>query len=84
MSPAEVLKGSTIYAARAVGAAARVGSLEPGKAADFALIDAPTVDHWLYHFRANACLMTVIDGIPRWLAPECRESNFLGDRSVPR
>jgi imidazolonepropionase len=84
MSPAEVLKGSTIYAARAVGVAARVGSLEPGKAADFALIDAPTVDHWLYHFRANACLMTVIDGIPRWLAPECRESNFLGDRSVPR
>jgi imidazolonepropionase len=62
MTPAEVLKGATIYAARAIGLEDRVGSLEPGKAADFAVIDAPDVDHWLYHLRPNACVATVIGG----------------------
>jgi len=68
MTPAEALKGATIHAARAAGAAAEVGSLEPGKAADFAVIDAPDVNHWLYHFRPNACVETVIGGVTRWLA----------------
>lgn len=62
MTPAEALKGATIYAARALGQEAQVGSLEPGKAADFAIIDAPDVNHWLYHFRANACIKTVVQG----------------------
>jgi imidazolonepropionase len=66
MSPAEALKGATIYAARAVGLDGSVGSLEAGKAADFALIDAPDVNHWLYHFRPNACAMTWIGGKLRW------------------
>jgi len=39
-----------------------VGSLEVGKQADFAVIDASDVNHWLYHFRANACRLTVIRG----------------------
>lgn len=68
MTPAEALAGATIVAARAVGLADRVGSLEPGKAADFAIIDAPDVDHWLYHFRPNACLRTVIAGRTVWRA----------------
>jgi len=68
MTPAEALKGATIYAARAIGLESEVGSLEPGKAADFVLLDAPDVNHWLYHFRPNACLMTVINGIERWTA----------------
>ena len=55
MTPAEALKGATVIAARAVGLASRIGSLEPGKAADFAVIDAPDVNHWLYHLRPNAC-----------------------------
>lgn len=62
MSPAEVLKGATLYAARALGLDRDRGSLEPGKAADFAVIDAPDVTHWLYHFRANACRATVAGG----------------------
>lgn len=66
MTPAEALKGATLYAARAVGLEAEIGSLEPGKAADLAVIDAPAVDHWLYHFRANACVMTIARGVPRW------------------
>lgn len=62
MTPAEVLKGSTVYAAKALGLEETIGSLEPGKAADFAVIDAPDVNHWLYHFRPNACVNTVIQG----------------------
>lgn len=68
MTPAEALKGATIHAARAVGLERQVGSLEVGKAADFAIIDAPDVNHWLYHFLPNACVMTVINGIQRWKA----------------
>jgi imidazolonepropionase len=68
MTPAEALKGATIYAARAAGVAAEAGSLEPGKAADFAVIDAPDVNQWLYQFRPNACVETVIGGVTRWRA----------------
>jgi imidazolonepropionase len=65
MTPAEALKGATILAARAVGLEPRVGSLEPGKAADLALIDAPDVNQWLYHLRANACRAVVVGGAVR-------------------
>jgi imidazolonepropionase len=68
MTPAEALKGATIIAARAVGLEQSVGSLEPGKAADFAVIDAPDVTHWLYHLRANACRASVIAGTVCWSA----------------
>jgi imidazolonepropionase len=73
MTPAEALKGATLYAARAVGLDADIGALAPGKAADFAVIDAPDEDHWLYHFRANACLLTAIAGVPRFRARGFRE-----------
>jgi imidazolonepropionase len=66
MTPAEVLKGATIIAARAIGMDAEVGSLEPGKRADFALFDAPDVTQWLYHLQANACVRTVIGGETVW------------------
>lgn len=62
MTPAEVLKGATVWAARALRMDRRVGSIEPGKAADFAVIDAPDVNHWLYHFRPNACLAAYARG----------------------
>jgi len=63
MTPAEALKGATIYAAKALSRQADRGSLEPGMAADFVVIDASDVNLWLYHFRPNACLATFIDGI---------------------
>ncbi len=66
MTPAEVLKGVTIVAARALGMEDRVGSLEPGKLADFAVIDAPDVTHWLYHLRPSACRRTVVGGQTIW------------------
>jgi imidazolonepropionase len=69
MTPGEVLAGATIVAARAIGLEAEIGSLEQGKRADFALIDAPDVSHWLYRFRGNACTDTYIGGACAWRAP---------------
>jgi imidazolonepropionase len=62
MTPAEALKGATFYAARALGLESTIGSLESGKAADFAVIEADGVTQWLYHFRPNACTLTVAGG----------------------
>ena len=69
MTPAEALRGATIVAARALGDESLLGSLEPGKAADLAVIDAPSVAHWLYHFRPNDCVLTVKAGRVAWRAP---------------
>lgn len=72
MTPAESLKGATLYAARALGRDADLGSLEPGKQADFAVFDAADVNEWLYFFRANACCLRGFRG---------QESGF---RELPR
>jgi imidazolonepropionase len=66
MTPAEALKGATCYAARALGLGGQVGTLDAGGPADFAVIDAPSVNHWLYHFQPNACRTTVIGGAICW------------------
>ncbi len=70
MTPREVLRGATAIAARAIGLEGNAGSLAPGMPADFAIIDAPDPEFWMYHFRANACLRTVRRGETRWRAPE--------------
>ncbi len=62
MTPSEVLKGATICAAGALGIQDEVGSLEVAKSADFAIIDAPNPDHWMYHFCVNRCIGTFIRG----------------------
>ncbi len=62
MTPAEVLKAATSHAARAIGMHETHGSLLPGYQADFAVIDAPDINHWLYHFRPNACVATFKKG----------------------
>ncbi len=66
MTPAEALRGATAIAARAAGVEHDCGSLLPGRPADFAIVDAPDVNHWLYHFRPNACVRTVIAGATVW------------------
>ena len=68
MTPSESLKGATIIAARAIGLEGEVGSLEAGKSADFAVIDADSVEQWLYHLRDNACVRTVARGKEIWRA----------------
>ncbi len=49
LSPAEALTAATLNAAYAVGMARQVGSLEPGKQADFLLLDGETPAILAYH-----------------------------------
>ncbi len=53
LTPAEAIAAATINAAWAIGEAGRVGSLEPGKQADFLILDAPNHVHLCYHFGVN-------------------------------
>lgn len=49
LTPAEALTAATLNAAYAVGMANRVGSLEPGKQADFVLLDGESPAILAYH-----------------------------------
>jgi imidazolonepropionase len=51
LTPAESLVGATLNAAWALGKAAEVGSLAPGKMADFSILDGP--DYRLVPYRAG-------------------------------
>ena len=62
MTPQEVLMGATTVAARAIASERRVGSLSPGFDADITIIDANSVNQWLYHFCANACCGVIKSG----------------------
>jgi imidazolonepropionase len=62
LSPAEVLKGATIYAAKAIKRDVELGSIEKGKSADFAIIDAPDPNFWMYHYNGAQCTQTFIKG----------------------
>ncbi len=62
MTPQESLKGATCVAAQAISLNQQIGTLLPGYAADLAIIDAPNLNHWLYHFRPNACIAVLKNG----------------------
>ncbi len=62
MTPAEALKGATIYAAKAIHRDAKFGSIEPGKKANFVVIDAPDPNFWMYHYRGSYCEQVYING----------------------
>ena len=62
LTPAEALRAATINAAKASGVENEAGSLEPGKRADFVLVDAESVEHWLYHYRPDSVRATYIAG----------------------
>jgi imidazolonepropionase len=62
MTPQEALNGVTSVAARALARDDRIGSLLPGYRADFAVIDSPALNRWLYHFVPNACVAVYKNG----------------------
>lgn len=62
LTPSEVLKGATIFAAKAMGISNITGSIEPGKSADFVVIEAPDLNTWLYHFKRTPPIRTFIRG----------------------
>ncbi len=67
LTPAEALKATTINAAKAVNRQHLYGSIETGKKANFTIIDAPDINHWMYHFKPNACISTFINGKQEYL-----------------
>ena len=60
--PSEAIAAATLNAAHSLGMADRVGSLEPGKWADFQIADVPSHAHLAYHFGVNHCRTVVKRG----------------------
>src|SRR5699024_5250528 len=63
LTPAEALKGATIYGAKAILRDHKVGSIEKGKRADFVVIDATNPNFWMYHFRTNGSQQVFVKGM---------------------
>lgn len=62
LTPVEALAGATCHAAAALGLAHEAGSLEPGKAADFALWDVERPAQLCATLGFNACRQVVFGG----------------------
>jgi imidazolonepropionase len=62
MTPAEAVTAATINAAYSLRRADRLGSLEPGKQADLAVMDVDDCREIPYYFGWNHCVMTVKRG----------------------
>jgi imidazolonepropionase len=66
MTPAAALQGATRVAARAVGRSDEIGRIERGMRADMAVLNAPSVEHWLYQFRGDSARATIKAGEIVW------------------
>jgi imidazolonepropionase len=73
MTPAEALTAATINGAHALDLGDRCGSLEPGKAADLAIMAASDYRLIPYFFGVNHCVETIKSGLP------LRDFAFLGE-----
>lgn len=62
LTPSESLKAATVYAAKAIGMDFETGSLKAGKSADFNILDAPDINHWIYHFKRTPPIRTFAAG----------------------
>ncbi|PYV22448.1 MAG: imidazolonepropionase, partial [Acidobacteria bacterium] len=62
MTPAEAISAATINAAYSLRRADRLGSLEPGKQADLAVMEVDDYRKIPYYFAWNHCVMTVKRG----------------------
>jgi imidazolonepropionase len=62
MTPAEAISAATINAACSLRRADRLGSLEPGKQADLAVMDVNDYREIPYYFGWNHCTMTIKGG----------------------
>ena len=67
LTPAEALIAATVNAAYAMGLGGEVGSLEPGKRADFVILSVPSYTHLPYRAEDNLVDTVVKDG---WVVVE--------------
>jgi imidazolonepropionase len=65
----EALLAATLNAAWVIERAGDLGSLEPGKRADFLLLDGP-VEHVPYRFGHNPVAACFVDGLPVMVRPD--------------
>ncbi len=63
MTPAEMLHAVTVNAAYSLGRADRIGSLEPGKAADVAVFDVGDISEMFYDWGPTRAWATVVGGV---------------------
>lgn len=66
MTPAEAITAATINAAYSLGRGHEIGSLEPGKQADFAIHDCRDYREIAYFFGAPSVESVYIAGQPVW------------------
>ena len=62
LTPEEALLGVTLNAARAIGRADRIGSLEPGKQADIVVFDVPDHRQLAFRFGSNSASIVIKRG----------------------
>jgi imidazolonepropionase len=63
MTPAEVLLGATVNAARSLRLDGVVGCLRPGATADCILLDVENVESLPYYVGINRVIRTVVGGV---------------------
>ncbi|MGZ5474539.1 MAG: imidazolonepropionase [Thermoanaerobaculia bacterium] len=63
MTVEESLTAATLNGAHSLRLAQETGSIEPGKRADFVLLDAPSYLHLVYHFGVNLVRAVYRDGV---------------------
>jgi imidazolonepropionase len=62
MSIEEIISAYTINAAKALNLSKKIGSIEVGKAADFAIFETDNYNDLLYNFGSNLCVSTFKNG----------------------
>ena len=66
MTPAEAITAATINAAHSLGRGGEIGSLEPGKRADFVIHDCRDYREIAYFFGAPSVEAVYVDGRAVW------------------